>query len=43
MKVLAPYYVVALKNIAAAMINVSTKGYSKNILEVKDIKILAKI
>lgn len=42
MKVIAPNYVIALKDIATAMINSSLKGYSKNILEVKNIKILAK-
>jgi uncharacterized protein YbjT (DUF2867 family) len=42
MKIIAPGYVVALKDIAAAMINSSLTGYSRNILEVKDIKILAK-
>lgn len=42
MKVVAPNYVVALRDIAAAMINASLVGYSKHILEVKDIKILAK-
>jgi hypothetical protein len=42
MKVVAPNYIVSLKDIAAALINTSLTGYSKNILEVKDIKILAK-
>jgi uncharacterized protein YbjT (DUF2867 family) len=42
LKVVAPNSVVALKDLAAAMINASLKGYSKNILEVKDIKLLAK-
>ena len=42
MKVIAPNYIVELKDLAAAMINASLKGYSKNVLEVKDIKILAK-
>jgi uncharacterized protein YbjT (DUF2867 family) len=41
MKVIAPNYVVDLKDLAAAMINSSWTGYSKNILEVKDIKVLA--
>lgn len=41
-KVIAPQYVVELKDLAAAMINASLTGYSKNILEVKDIKTLAK-
>jgi len=43
MKVIAPGYILTLKDLAAAMINVSLAGYSKNILEVKDIKILAKV
>jgi uncharacterized protein YbjT (DUF2867 family) len=42
MKVIVPNYIVELKDLAAAMINASSIGYSKNILEVKDIKILAK-
>jgi hypothetical protein len=42
MKVIAPNYVIDLKDIAAAMINVSSNGYPANILEVKDIKRLAK-
>jgi uncharacterized protein YbjT (DUF2867 family) len=42
MKVVAPNYVVELKDLASAMINSSFKGYSNNILEVKDIKLLAK-
>ena len=41
MKVIAPNYVVDLKDLAAAMINASLTGYSKNVLEVKDIKVLA--
>ena len=41
-KVIAPNYVIGLKDLAKAMINSSLTGYSKNILEVKDIKILAK-
>jgi hypothetical protein len=41
MKVIAPDYVVDLKVLARAMINASLAGYSKNVLEVKDIKILA--
>jgi hypothetical protein len=41
MKVLTPNYMITLKELAAAMINSSITGYSKNILEVKDIKILA--
>ena len=41
-KVLAPNAVITLKDLAAAMINASLVGYQKNILEVKDIKIIAK-
>jgi hypothetical protein len=42
MKRVTPNYIISLKDIAAAMINGSLQGYSKIILEVKDIKILAK-
>ena len=42
MKVITPNFIVTLKDLAVAMINSSLTGYSKNILEVKDIKILAK-
>lgn len=42
MKVIAPNMVITLKDLAAAMINASFIGYSKNILEMKDMKILAK-
>jgi uncharacterized protein YbjT (DUF2867 family) len=35
-------FVVNMKDLALSMINASLVGYSKNILEVKDIKILAK-
>jgi hypothetical protein len=42
LKLLAPNMVITLKDLAAAMINACLKGYSKNILEVKDIKDLAK-
>lgn len=41
-KVIVPNYVVDLKELAVALINSSLSGYQKNILEVKDIKILAK-
>ncbi len=41
-KVVAPNYVVTLKDLAAAMINVSLTGYSGNNIEVKDIKLLAR-
>jgi uncharacterized protein YbjT (DUF2867 family) len=43
LKVIAPNLVITLKDLAAAMINASLIGYSKNILEIKDIKILAKV
>jgi len=43
MKVITPNLVINLKDLATAMINSSLRGYSKNILEVKDIKILAKV
>jgi len=42
MKVITPNYVIGLKDLATAMINSSLTGYPKNILEVKDIKNLAK-
>lgn len=42
MKVLAPGMVITLKDLAAAMINASLIGYSKNVLEMKDMKVLAK-
>lgn len=42
MRVVAPNYVIALKDFANAMINSSLVGYPKNILEMKDIKQLAK-
>jgi len=41
-KVIAPNSVIQLKELAAAMINASLKGYSKPILEMKDMKLLAK-
>jgi len=41
-KVIAPGMVITLKDLAAAMINASLIGYSKNILEMKDMKALAK-
>jgi hypothetical protein len=40
---LAPNYVTNLGDLALAMINASISGYSKSILEVKDINNLAKI
>jgi len=42
LKLLAPNMAITLKELAAAMINACLKGYSKNILEVKDIRDLAK-
>ena len=42
MKVIAPGIVIKLKDLAAAMINASLIGYSKNTLEMKDMKTLAK-
>jgi uncharacterized protein YbjT (DUF2867 family) len=42
LKLLAPNMVITLKDLAAAMINACLKGYSRSILEVKDIKDLAK-
>jgi hypothetical protein len=41
LKLIAPSYVTSLKDLALAMINSSISGYSKNILEAKDIKYLA--
>lgn len=41
-KIFAPGFVIKLKDLAAAMINASLIGYSKIILEMKDMKILAK-
>lgn len=42
MKVITPNMVITLKDLAASMIHVSLTGYSKNILEMKDMKLLAK-
>jgi len=42
MKLISPNSVIELKDLALGMINVSLKGYSKNILEVKDLKTLSK-
>jgi uncharacterized protein YbjT (DUF2867 family) len=42
MKVVTPGLIVGLKELATAMINASLVGYSKNILEISDIKQLAK-
>ena len=41
-RVIAPNYISSLKSIGLAMINAVTKGYEKQILEVKDINTLAK-
>ena len=41
-KLVAPGFFIKLEDLAAAMINVSLTGYSKNILEMKDMKTLAK-
>jgi len=41
-KLFGPNLVSSLKELGLAMINATTKGYEKNILEVKDIKALAK-
>jgi hypothetical protein len=40
-KVFFPNYVSTLKDLGDAMINVTLKGYNKNIIEVKDIHVLA--
>lgn len=42
LKIIAPNSVTYLKDLAMAMINTSISGYSKSILEVKDINLLAK-
>ncbi len=42
MKLFAPGMVIRLKDLSAAMINASLIGYPKSILEMKDMKILAK-
>jgi hypothetical protein len=41
MKIIAPNFVISLKDLAAAMINASLTGYSKPVLEMKDMKLLA--
>jgi uncharacterized protein YbjT (DUF2867 family) len=41
-KVISPNYIVKLEELATAMINSSLTGYFKHILEIKDIKALAK-
>ncbi len=40
---LSPNFICSLKEVGLAMIHVTTRGYDKNILEVKDIVALAKI
>lgn len=42
MKVITPNMVITLKDLAAAMINASLIGYPKNVLEMRDMKALAK-
>jgi hypothetical protein len=41
LKLIAPNYITSLKDLATAMINSSISGYSKSVLEVKDINLLA--
>ena len=41
LKLIAPNYVTSLQDLALAMINSSISGYSKSVLEVKDINLLA--
>ncbi len=41
MELITPNYVIGLKDLAMSMINAALTGYPKNILEVKDLKILA--
>jgi nucleoside-diphosphate-sugar epimerase len=41
MKLIVPRFVIKLKDLAAAMINASLIGYSKHVLEMDDMKILA--
>jgi nucleoside-diphosphate-sugar epimerase len=42
LRVLTPKYISSLRELGRAMINAATKGYEKHILEVPDIKALAK-
>ena len=42
LKVITPNMIITLKDLAASMIYVSSNGYSKNILEMKDMKTIAK-
>jgi hypothetical protein len=39
---LFPKFVTTLEQLGLAMINIAIKGYPKNVIEVEDIKILAK-
>jgi uncharacterized protein YbjT (DUF2867 family) len=41
MKVITPNRIITLKDLAASMVHASLTGYSKNILEMKDMKMLA--
>ncbi|MDP4264141.1 MAG: epimerase [Bacteroidota bacterium] len=41
-KFVAPKYITSLKELGLAMIHAAAKGYEKNVLEVKDILVLAK-
>jgi hypothetical protein len=41
-RAVAPNFISSLKSIGLAMIHAVTRGYEKQILEVKDINILAK-
>ena len=42
LKLIAPNYVTSIKDLALAMIYASISGYGKSVLEVKDIKLLAR-
>lgn len=42
-KAVAPKYISSLKELGLAMINATTKGYKKQVLEVPDIKALARV
>ena len=41
-KLVAPNYICTLKELGQAMINATSRGYTTSIIEIKDIKILAK-
>lgn len=41
-KMIAPKYICTLKELGIAMINSATKGYEKQVLEIKDILVLSK-